>query len=484
MAKAVVYFFALLSVLALGLPIVELFINNLTLNSLIINQEILTSMLYAASSSLLATLTALICAFLLSNSNYKTLFFPLLLTPLFISNYIYAVAFDDIFKLSKELSTILVHAITLAPIAIIITLGAINRINASLLEASMLITTPLKTVTKIIMPLLMPTIWLSLVIIFIFSLNEFSVPSYFGVETFTTSIFTQFAAFYDIGGALSNSLTLWLISLLAIILSVKALPKLLNLELSNSKSWHKPSRTKEILLATITIFFLLPLFTIFFKTIIYNLELLPSTIAMMRSSIGNSILIGLLGASAGVLIGYKSAWLKVRHNNTILESMLLFAFIAPSTTFAISLLSFYNTPTLSFIYSSFTLLLIGFVARFGFIASSIIEHGYKQIPDAFDESAMLVGATKWRRFSKITLPLMLPSIGGAFIILFTLIVAEIGMSIVLYPAGSELMNIKLYTITANSTQAQSETMVVINLLATLLAVAIFTLFSRRFYAKA
>ena len=76
-------------------------------------------------------------------------------------------------------------------------------------------------------------------------------------------------------------------------------------------------------------------------------------------------------------------------------------------------------------------------------------------------------------FFKITIPLLIPSLFAAFILSFILCLGELGVVIMVYPPGTELMNIKLFTISANAPLALTSTMTLINLGLTGLLIVLF-----------
>jgi len=145
-------------------------------------------------------------------------------------------------------------------------------------------------------------------------------------------------------------------------------------------------------------------------------------------------------------------------------------FAIPSTILGISLIKFYNQPTLNFIYSSYAIILIGYVGKFAFIAAKIIGNTVRQLPKSLDESAEIMGISYGVRLRKIVLPMLLPSIFIAFIVGFILSLGELGITIMLYPPGTEIMPIKVFTIMANAPESLTSAMVWVVLMVSMIAV--------------
>lgn len=463
---------------------------------------ILKSIFYSGLSAFFATLFGSITAFLLTriHSSYRKWYFLLLLLPMLISPYIVAVAWRDLFGIwipqigDGAVGVILVHTLIFTPFAMIILFGAFLRINAPMLEAAQMIISYPKLILKILFPLIRPSIGISFILIFIFSLNEFSVPTYFHVNTFITEIFTQFSAFYNTQFALSQSLLLLLFSLLIVAKEIRMLKDspFFAIDLKGNRIISNKKSTSTlwlyiVLSAFVFLSVVFPLSSLIYRATHSDGFSWIQALALMDSAIIHSIGIAFVGSLSALVIGWCSAWLSERKQKKLPESILLLMFVIPSTTFAISAISFYNTEFLHPIYSSFWILIIGYTARFGFIASRMIANGYKQLPIALEEAAILMSSSKWRRFIVITLPLLAPSLFGSFILLFIFIIGEISMTIMLYPPGIELMGIKIYTISANAPQTLSDAMIVINLITVLGIIALFTitwniLFTKEKYA--
>ncbi|RLD43086.1 MAG: hypothetical protein DRI89_05520, partial [Bacteroidetes bacterium] len=185
----------------------------------------------AFSIALFSTLFGTVLGFLLYKTNilFRGFFKISLLIPLFISPYILAVAWKDIFYfffnntsfLSSYIGVIMVLTIIFTPLSMLIIGSALSNINAQLEESGFMITNFRTVVLKIIFPLIKPALISSFVLVFIFSISEFSVPAFFGVKVFTTEIFTQFSAFYNHSLAILQSVLLVFICILLLFLDRK-----------------------------------------------------------------------------------------------------------------------------------------------------------------------------------------------------------------------------------------------------------------------
>ena len=106
----------------------------------------------------------------------------------------------------------------------------------------------------------------------------------------------------------------------------------------------------------------------------------------------------------------------------------------------------------------------------------------KQIPKSISESAIIQGIPSLKRIYYIQLPLLLPSLLISFFIGFIFSIGELGTIIMLYPPGTELMPIKVFTIMANAPQSLTSSMSLIVLSVTLILIFIFFALFKSFFS--
>ena len=190
-----------------------------------VNRETLVliakSLLISSTVAVLATFMGTVCGFWLYKFKfaYSGLYKLLLLLPLLISPYIFAVAWKDGFywlfgnssSIYSGYGVIMVHTFAFFPLAMLITGSALSRIHTGFEEAGLMVVPLKRMVLKIMLPLIRPALTISFLLILIFSLSDFSVPAFFNVRTFTTEIFTQFSALYNFSMALGQSILLLLV---------------------------------------------------------------------------------------------------------------------------------------------------------------------------------------------------------------------------------------------------------------------------------
>ncbi len=437
------------------------------------------SFLLSGTASLLATSLGSVCGFILNKYTFafKGFYKLVLLIPLLIPDYVYAVAWKDAWQLlfgagtniNSYTTVIFVHILVFSPIAMLITGSAISQVNRGIEEAGLLMISFRKMLLKILIPIIRPSFTISFLLILIFSLSDFSVPAFFGVRTFTTEIFTQFSAFYNYQAAMGQSVFLLLICMVLMFTESRYLSdapffaidtKGSNPRLYNCDNLKFLLHSFFILLLLVAV--ILPVFILFLQSFSGSEFLLGKAWELVSPTFLQSSVLALSGAFIISVIGLWTSWLKEREKYKLPNTVLMILFIIPSTVLGIAIIGFFNKPVLNFIYTSSLMIIIGYVGRFAFISARITGNGIRQIPLSLEEAATVAGIGSLRKYLKITLPLLIPSLFASFVLVFILCFGELGTTIMVYPPGTELMPVKFFTISANAPQALTSSMSLIN----------------------
>jgi ABC-type Fe3+ transport system permease subunit len=452
----------------------------------------------------LSTLLGTVAGFLLYKTSLplRRFFRVALLIPLFLSPYLLAVAWKDFFFLlfgttafiTSTGGVILVMTTLYTPLAMLITGSALTTIDARLEESGWVIAGARSTLLKVTLPLIRPALLSAFVLIFIFSISEFSVPAFLGLRVFTTEIFTQFSAFYNHSLAILQSTVLILLCVVLLLAEGQYLADAPFLAVGSRGDVRRHYDLSFFLRAgklLIPLWFLFSVVVPFGVLAVQAFRIGPAPVArafsLLRTALPDSLLLAFAGALLIVLTGVAAAWhtpgSRTTTTNRIFDWVLLLLFAIPSTVFGISLIKFYNHPSLGIIYSGLGIILIGYVGKFSFIAAKLTGNALRQIPASLDEAARLTGLSTTARLMKIHLPLILPTLFAAFLVAFIFSFGELGTTIMVYPPGTEIMPIKVFTIMANAPQSLTSAMTLIVLLITLLLITVFFLLIRPLMKK-
>jgi len=499
--KKYLYFITIvLFFLAVLLPILSIFASSFVKNSSFSFENyseifkgrtltlLLTSIVMAGTISFISTVIGGVAAFLLTKTDFpfKNIFKIVFLIPLFLSPYILAVSWVDFFiMLGRGKSfiyslpgVIFVLSLIFAPLSMLVISSGFTNVNSRLEEAGLMITTYSKTFIKIILPLIKPSTITSFILVFVLAISEFSVPAFLSVNVFITEIFIQFSAFYRYDIAIANSIVLIAICVSLLMFEKIHLANASFISISSKAHQIKIKKLKKskhlivlIHIVYISISVLIPIVVLFLQAFQSDGVIFAQAFTLLTPIIGNSIFYAASGSILLICFGFVFAYMSERDKVKPINGILLLTFGIPSTVFGIGLIKFYNTPVLNGIYSSFWIIIIGYLGRFIFIAEKLIANTIKQIPRSFEESAQLVGANFLLRLWKIVLPLVFPGIFAAFLIGFLFCLGELGTTIMVYPPGTSVMPIKIYTIMANAPQKLISAMSLIVLMITFISLA-------------
>ena len=486
----------LLFVILIIIPIIYTFIKSLSpqnikeLNSdifILLGKSIFT----ASSVAFFSTVFGAIISFFINKTKagFRSFFKIALLIPLFISPYISAVAWKDFFYfffgntslIGSYFGVIFILTFIFTPLSMLIIGSALFNINSQIEESGLLISNLRKVILKIILPLIKPALITSFVLVFIFAVSEFSVPAFLGVKVFTTEIFTQFSAFYNHSLAILQSLFLVAICILLLLSEKKYLADAPFFSVGTKGTNNKIYNIKNLnvfafvfLSFWLAVSVILPFIILFIQSFKNGTTDFLRAFELLKPTFLNSFSSAFIGAIIILSVGFVSAYHSVNtKNKNTFDWLLLIVFAIPSIVLGISFIKFYNQSFLNFIYSSSALIIIAYVGKFAFIASKIIGNSLKQIPKSTEEAAKISGISSMSRIFKILLPQISTALFAAFIIGFILSFGELGTSIMLYPPGTELMPIKVFTISANATQALTSSMTLIVFSLTILLISIF-----------
>jgi iron(III) transport system permease protein len=315
-----------------------------------------------------------------------------------------------------------------------------------------------KSFFKIILPSARPAIVAGLSLVAMETLSDFGSVSFFGISTLTTGIYNAWITFDDL--TLANRLSFYL---LLFILGIFVLENL-----SRKKAqYHTPTKsgikkkTSISLKGKKSIFAFLFCFFVFFISFIFPvLQMLYWTMSFPKhlSDLNliklflNTILLVLLSSTMLIFLSFIS-----NYGNRVTKSKLLnilttfsvsgyaipgiilaIAFITFISWFDNNIISFLGFKTIKsiFIGSIFGLILVYFI-RFYSLASNGIKSSYLKINYSIDESAYLLGYSKFKTFTNIHIPYLKNSMLLIGVLIAIEIIKELPITLIMRPFNFE-----------------------------------------------
>lgn len=176
-----------------------------------------------------------------------------------------------------------------------------------------------------------------------------------------------------------------------------------------------------------------------------NYQFIWESASTMRS-FWNALLVSGLGSGIGVVLGLLCAYFTLRlkpKGSGALDLIASLPFGVPGIVLGLGLLWAYAYLPIP-LYGTLLLIIIAFVTRFLPYATETIGGQLVQIDKSLEEAAWVGGATRIGAVSKVLLPIVRPSIEGAYFLLFMAFFREISSAILLYSASTMVVSISIW----------------------------------------
>jgi iron(III) transport system permease protein len=164
---------------------------------------------------------------------------------------------------------------------------------------------------------------------------------------------------------------------------------------------------------------------------------------LARRALANSLIVAVLGATIGVLLGALQSYYLQRGRSrlrTAMDSVLSLPLGIPGIILGLGILIvFIRTP----LYATLWIILIAYIARFLPLATRGISVMLLALGGDLEESARASGASWAQTMWVIVLPLVRPALIAAWLMLFVIFIRELGATILLYAQGTETISVAM-----------------------------------------
>lgn len=362
---------------------------------------------------------------------------------------------------------LLVFTTQLFPLVFLYVTGAMKKVDNSLLEASENMgCSGTKRFFKIILPLILPTMLASALLVFVRALSDFGTPMLIGegYRTFPVILYTEFVGEVSQNKGFASAIAIIAILITMIVFFAQnffAMRKAFSMSSLHSIE-EKPLTGVKGVLVHIFIYLvvgisILPqayvIYTSFLKTngLIfvdgYSLSSYKEMFSRLGSSIQNTLIIPVIALVAVVLLAILIAYITVRRRNVLtgtVDVISMIPYIIPGTVVGIALLTAFNHRPLLLSGTLFIMVIALVIRRLPYtIRSSVaILH---QIPISIEEAALSLGSTKLKTFFKITVPMMSSGIIAGAILSWVTMISELSTAMILYTGRTQTLTVAIYT---------------------------------------
>lgn len=326
---------------------------------------------------------------------------------------------------------------------------------------------PVKRFFKIALPIARPAIIVGLTLALMETLADYGTVQYFGVPTFTTGIFRTWAGFDDTTTAAQLSLLLLVFVTTLILLEIWSRKQAKYFEYSQSS---KPS-PRSVLTGSKSFWaFFVCLVPVVFGFIVPAGQLLYWSVitadtgfnAEFFTLMWNSFYLAFLVASATVVIALLLVYSKRIQKNKVITSLVkvtTLGYAIPGIVIAIAVLILFtsvdhyidglmqylfNTSTGLLLSGTLSMLVFAYIIRFLSISVQSLDSGLNKIKPSMDDTALTLGASRWKLLFKVHLPLLHTSLITAFILVFVDVLKELPTTLILRPFNFNTLSVRAF----------------------------------------
>jgi len=460
--------------------------------------EVMTNTtVFVLGSSTLSTTLALVLAYLNHRTDipFKVMFRVLSIVPMMIPHLLFAVSWALLLNPSNGIvnvavrnafglegapfdvytlwGMILVEGLLDLPIAYLIIAPAMASFDVALEESSRVCGAGTwRTLVRVTLPVLRPAILAAFILGVVRSLASFAVPSVIGmpgrVNVLATHLYqmiaTGFATDYGKAAAVGMSV---LAASVTLIFVYRALTAESEKFVTISSRGYRPqvialkAARIPLFLVVATLSFVmavLPVATLVYTSLV-PYAMVPSARAFSMMSfrhweavlgdplsllsLKNSLFLGVVGATLGVVLSVFVAYVIVKVKSRasgMLESLSYLSFSFPGIVIGVGFMWFFvQTP----LYSTLWALLIGYIATYLPYGIRPLASAFIQVHAHLEESSQVCGARPLTTMRRIIVPLLVPGIVSAWILMATMFVRELTLSVVLSRPGTEVLAVQI-----------------------------------------
>ena len=373
---------------------------------------------------------------------------------------------------------IAIETMYLFPFVFLQVSGALERMDPTLEESARISGASLWTITrKITLPLVMPSIVAGALLVCLYSLAHFGVPSILGVEKGIYNIPTKiYERIYASGGSY-EAIRVGTILATILVICATLILKLQNVVLKKGRFQIIAGKSMRpvvlklrglrwplfiICVVYLLLTVVMPTVTIFLigglKT--YGLSFLPKNMTfanyaevfqmkMTRSAIWNSVYLSTLTAFvtmlAGVMISYVIVKMKVK-GKFILEFLGVLPYSLPGTVIALGCILTWSGKFGINLYNTAGIIFVAYIARYMAFSIKSNSAALEQVSDALEEASRSCGATHWQTLTHIVVPLIRPGMINAFFLIFLPALRELTTSVLLYGPTTRTIGVAIYAL--------------------------------------
>jgi iron(III) transport system permease protein len=461
-------------------------------------EMIANSLVFAFGSTLLSLALGTMLAYVQvrTDAPFKGLFFAASLVPLIIPGILYSIAWvfladakiglintlifkpvlgHGLFNVYSLWGMVWVQGLHNAPVAFLLMVAAFRAMDPSLEESALVCGASWRMVLRCVtVPLLRSALIAAVLLVFVQSLESFEVPAILGLQAgiyvFTSRIYFELHSFpIDYGVAGAYACGLLLVAVLGVLCSSWLSRGGRGHQTITGKAFRprplRLGRARPFVGAAVVLYFavtvLAPVAILVYGSLLKfyrppSMEAFKSftlqtyaAIAHDQSaatSLRNTFLLGVGSATAVMLLTSVASWFVVRttsRGRRLLDILAFTPLAIPGIVLGLAL-SFVYLRTPLPIYGTLWILLIAYSTRYLPYGMRYAGSALAQISVELEESAYVCGASWWRSFRQVLMPLASSGLLAGWIYVLIVSFRELSSTVLLYSPGRETLSVLIF----------------------------------------
>jgi iron(III) transport system permease protein len=462
------------------------------------------SFVFATGSVLLALPIAVIFAWLIERTNtpLRTVAYALVIAPVAMPGMLLSMSWvllmspnvgviNRTIMLLFDLETapfniyslggmIFTEGLRLVPTTFLLLVGAFRAMDPSLEEAALVSgATKFITATRVTLRIMLPAVLTAAIYIFMTAIESFEIPGVLGLRNgilvFSSKIYYATTSTYggvaSYGEASALSSTYLVISVFLIYLYQRSTrhsekfatvtgkgyrPRLIDLGI-----WKYLALF--VLLSYFCLAVLLPILIMFWASLIpfyqapsfeaFSVVSLASYRDLLNDpevlkAVRNTLWLMLGAATLTTLLAAAAAWVVLRSTfpgRRVLDTLTFLPHAVPSVVLALALIYVYLTFDFIPIYGTSLIILVGFVTNYLPFSTRTLSASVIQIHKELEEAGRVSGASSLTVFSRIVIPLLLPTMAGVAIWVAVHAMRELSMALMLNSTSNNVISFLIWS---------------------------------------
>lgn len=361
---------------------------------------------------------------------------------------------------------VLVFTAQMYPLIYLYVSGAIRNMDTSLLEASECFgCVGFSRIRKIVLPLILPTLLASAMLVFMRVLADFGTPMLIGegYRTMPVLIYTTFLSEMGSDDGFAAALCVLLVIFTMLIFMFQqyivnrksfSMSSMNPIEPKKLTGWK--NAVAHIFVYAILALGLLPQLTVLYTSFLktkgnmfsggFSLQSYQEAFGKV-SSIWNSYKFGFISIVLIVIIGSLIAYLTVRKRSLAtgaLDILSMMPYVIPGSVLGISFVLAFNKKPLLLTGTAFILIVSYVVRRLPYTIRSSAAI-LRQISPSVEEASISLGASNLKTFTKVTAPMMASGVISGAIMSFITVISELSSTMLLYVSNTQTLSVTIFT---------------------------------------